>query len=300
MKKVVSLIMVFSLLMVLLPASVFANVDTNKTEDINDKKFDDYLLRNGATLEEIQSLTYVEKKSIFENTEPVSQVSENVLDEFLVSIKFDERSLSEMDYMVKLKIYESLKSFDKEELNFEGYSEHYCLISNSGEIVPASAVLKDCVKFSATAVKRVSNNIARYYVYPAAEWVQGGTALRSDAFSFGLNADHWNTPADEPLTVTGLYSGGLSYKVYPNKAKHAGRSYNFRNLIVPEANYKYKMVGCIVGEPTSKTVDKSVIFNYAQDFGDIFNLNVDIGVFSLTIKGFSRQIGDELNFRITN
>ncbi len=160
-------------------------------------------------------------------------------------------------------------------------------------------LLKDMIKFSATGVRVKFNNIKRYYVYPAAEWVQGGTYLRADGFGFLMDSNHWTLRYADNLSVTGLYTNGLSIDVPPSSIGFTGRSFIFKDLHhIPEIQLRYKMTGLMILTSRSEPIDKSIIFTYAQSFENP-GFSISVGPISFTLSDYIRMTQKQMriNFK---
>lgn len=259
---------------------------------------DEFFLQHGATQESICTLSAEEKAILYEVTEETPSIPVETLDSFLTSTGVSNEVLSQMDYTVRLTIYESLQSISNEPIKFIDYTEEDAHYENTPLSQQTTNVqgLSDWLEFS-TSVFFVGGNLNRYYIYPSFEWIAGGTVLTTDTFSFALHSSYWKVFSEDNLKVYYL-DGALRYETAATQAGFSARSYNMRSCVSNDLNIPYKGTGCLVVRPIETTLDDRIVFNYAQNFNPLISGSISFGAFSINITGFDRQYGAESRFRV--
>lgn len=293
MKKAFCILLAVSMIVCLCPNQVSAAENDHKSEEINE-----FFLQHGATLDSVNMLSEEEKLELYNATEETPNISADEIDAFLATIGTPEETILDMDYTVKLTVYESLQTVDVSVLDFIDYNEEYALAESdldSGQSANTRD-LSDWIQFSTTVVY-AGGNLNRYYIYPSFEWVAGGTVLSTDTFSFALHDLYWSVLSEQNLKVYYL-DGTLRYQTAASTVGFSARSYNMSSCVSNDVTIPYKGTGCLIVRAKNTPLDNRIIFNYAQNFNVPPSLSVSFGVFSITVSGFSRQYGKEARFDV--
>lgn len=234
-------------------------------------------------------------EKVDQSTEVINKIDEKELNRFLseIGVPFDVQQ--EIDYIVKVKMYESLKDIDGN-MKFEGYKSVVANMDNKRDGARDSVIPKTELKFSATYIY-VENNLNAYYIYPSFEFggLGGLTKLYTDTFGFALDSSKWTVRLNSGIDIYDAF--GKRYTIdRPSTADFAGCAYA---LAIPggtpTSNIWDRGVACIIARPSSTDVDKRIVMRYGQNI--LTAPQANIGPFSITMPNVYRSAGEVVNFR---
>lgn len=211
------------------------------------------------------------------------EVSEEKIDLFLKERDVPDEVLSEITYLGKLEIYNTL---DKTATFDEFSSEDVVFESDSLEYTPYY-IPKSELELKVSGFK---NSDGTYTIYPSFIW-KTKARLKNDTFGFALDRRNWNTVAGNVglnvymRNITPGYHDSIYYD-RATESNYAGHAFTIPSGQFYKNHLHYEGHAHFKAKPKSGSVDRRIILRYGDHTGGALSnvsYSVSVGIFNVTI-----------------
>ncbi|TDQ38311.1 hypothetical protein [Aureibacillus halotolerans] len=209
-------------------------------------------------------------------------IDENEMDEFLIGLGVPEDVISNLTYLGKLEIFNSVEP----DAEFDGFTEkEVSLPATEGDSSIAN-IPRSSLDLRVTGF---SNSDGTYSIYPSFIWKERAR-LQNDSFGFALNSNNWTTVAgDVGLNIHMVdASPGYTDRYYydrPSTSNFAGHAFKIPSGDGELNHDHYEGHAHFTAEPNGSNVDRQIILRYGDDTHGAIgtaSYSINVGPFSVS------------------